>query len=277
MSKYESKTSIFDKGMIEIQPIIYKDIQPVITTDVQPIIQREIRPVVHREIQPVINQNIQPVITTNIQPIITKKIQPVIFKENQTNIDEQIKYLEQSNISQKNSIVRQTVVEPSVQREVRNSEKIVVKPYIQRVVVNSEKIEIVPETETITEKTEIIEYVPYIQYKNGEIVPYKKAEKQEKKENKIHTSTNSTYSSKAMESIIAVNFVSLTYNINFPMACKKTDVFSKIEKKLYQEFPDLKSKKIYFVANSAVIDKSSTFEQNNIKSGNTILINDLLI
>jgi Fe-S-cluster formation regulator IscX/YfhJ len=80
-----------------------------------------------------------------------------------------------------------------------------------------------------------------------------------------------------MESIIAVNFVSLTYNINFPMACKKTDVFSKIEKKLYQEFPDLKSKKIYFVANSAVIDKSSTFEQNNIKSGNTILINDLLI
>ena len=156
-------------------------------------------------------------------------------------------------------------------------EKIVVVPCIQRVVQNSEKTVIVPETETITEEIEIIEYVPYIQYKNGEIVPYKKAEKQEKKENKIHTSTNSTYSSNAMESIIAVNFVSLTYNINFPMACKKTDVFSKIEKKLYQEFPDLKSKKIYFVANSAVIDKSSTFEQNNIKSGNTILINDLLI
>ena len=29
-------------------------------------------------------------------------------------------------------------------------------------------------------ETEIIEYVPYIQCKNGEIVPYKKAEKQEK-------------------------------------------------------------------------------------------------
>ena len=277
MSKYESKTSIFDKGMIEIQPIIYKDIQPVITTNVQPIIAKKIQPVVHREIQPVITTYIQPIITTNIQPIITKKIQPVFFKENQTNIDEQIKYLEQSNISKKNSIVRQTVVEPSVQREVKNNVRRKLVPYIQRVVQNSEKTVIVPETETITEEIEIIEYVPYIQYKNGEIVPYKKAEKQEKKENKIHTSTNSTYSSNAMESIIAVNFVSLTYNINFPMACKKTDVFSKIEKKLYQEFPDLKSKKIYFVANSAVIDKSSTFEQNNIKSGNTILINDLLI
>jgi hypothetical protein len=277
MSKYESKTSIFDKGMIEIQPIIYKDIQPVITKEIQPVVNKKIQPVVHREIQTVINQNIQPVITKEIQPIIHKKIQPVIFKENQTNIDEQIKYLEQSNISKKNSIVRQTVVEPSVQREVKNNVRIKLVPYIQRVVQNTEQTMIVPETETITEETEIIEYVPYIQYKNGEIVPYKKAEKQEKKENKIHTSTNSTYSSNAMESIIAVNFVSLAYNINFPMACKKTDVFSKIEKKLYQEFPDLKSKKIYFVANSAVIDKSSTFEQNNIKSGNTILINDLLI
>ena len=277
MSKYESKTSIFDKGMIEIQPIIYKDIQPVITTNVQPIIAKKIQPVVHREIQPVITTYIQPIITTNIQPIITKKIQFVIFKENQTNIDEQIKYLEQSNISKKNSIVRQTFVEPSVRRETKTIKQPVIQAFVQRVVQNIEKIEIVPKTETITEEIEIIEYVPYIQYKNGEIVPYKKAEKQEKKENKIHTSTNSTYSSNAMKSIIAVNFVSLTYNINFPMACKKTDVFSKIEKKLYQEFPDLKSKKIYFVANSAVIDKSSTFEQNNIKSGNTILINDLLI
>ena len=277
MSKYESKTSIFDKGMREIQPIIYKDIQPVITKEIQPVINEKIQPVVHREIQPVITQNIQPVITTNIQPIITKKIQPVIFKENQTNIDEQIKYLEQSNISKKNSIVRQTVVEPSVRRETKTIKQPVIQAFIQRVVQNSEKTMIVPETETITEEIEIIEYVPYIQYKNGEIVPYKKVEKQEKQENKIHTSTNSTYSSNAMESIIAVNFVSLTYNINFPMACKKTDVFSKIEKKLYQEFPDLKSKKIYFVANSAVIDKSSTFEQNNIRSGNTILINDLLI
>ena len=120
MSKYESKTSIFDKEMIEIQPIIYKDIQPVITTNVQPVINQKIQPVVHREIQPVIQQNIQPVITKEIQPIIHKKIQPVIFKENQTNIDEQIKYLEQSNIQKKNSIVRQTVVEPKVRREVKN-------------------------------------------------------------------------------------------------------------------------------------------------------------
>ena len=78
-----------------------------------------------------------------------------------------------------------------------------------------------------------------------------------------------------MEEIIAVNFISLNYNINYPMACKKTDIFSKIEEKLYREFPELKSKKIYFIANGIVVDRSSTFEKNKIKSGNTILINEI--
>ena len=77
-----------------------------------------------------------------------------------------------------------------------------------------------------------------------------------------------------MEEIIAVNFVSLNKTINYPMACRKTDVFSKIEKKLYQEFPNLKSKKIYFVANGNVVNRSYTFEQNKIENGNTILINE---
>ena len=77
-----------------------------------------------------------------------------------------------------------------------------------------------------------------------------------------------------METVIAVNFISLSHNINYPMACKTTDIFSKIEKKLYHEFPELKSKKIYFIANGNIIDRSLTFEQNKIKSGNNILINE---
>ena len=36
-----------------------------------------------------------------------------------------------------------------------------------------------------------------------------------------------------MESVIAVNFISISHNINYPMACEKTDIFSKIEEKLY--------------------------------------------
>ena len=74
-----------------------------------------------------------------------------------------------------------------------------------------------PRTEQKTMTCKKVEYVPYIQYKNGNILPYEKKEKK---------STNT--SSVIMEEIIAVNFISLNYNINYPMACKKTDIFSNI-------------------------------------------------
>ena len=104
-----------------------------------------------------------------------------------------------------------------------------------------------------------------------------------KEKNSINTSSKDmeksiksiNISSALMETIIAVNFISLNYNISYPMACRKTDIFANIEKKLYHEFPILKSKKIYFIANGNIVDRSSTFEQNQIKNGNTILINEV--
>ena len=253
---------------VQIQPIIHKNIQPVITKEIQLVITKKIQPVIHKQIQPIIHQEIQPVITTKIQPIIQKKIQPVIFNENQTNIEEVIKQLENSNkqndIKKIEIFPKQVEVLPITQREVLNSEKIVIDPHLQKEEVHITQKKVEEKTETINKNIEIIEYVPYIQYKNGKILPY------EKKENKsILTSTN------MMETIIAVNFISLSYNINYPMACKKTDIFSKIEKKLYQEYPILKSKKIYFISNGNVIDKALTFQQNQINSGSTILINEI--
>ena len=262
---------------IQIQPIIHLDIQPVITYQIQPVIAQKIQPVVHKEIQPIIHEVIQPVITKEIQPIIKKKIQPVIFMENQTNIEEKITQLEQSQKQKDSKIIEkhlnQIEINPLTAKKVVCSEKVMVRPYIMRVEQHSSKVE--EKTETIKEITEIeiVEYVPYIQYKNGKILPYKKKETKEKKEKKEQNSIKTSY--QTMETIIAVNFISLNYNINYPMAFKKTDIFSKIEKKLYHEFPILKSKQIFFVANGKTIDRSLTFEQNKIKSGNTILINEI--
>ena len=249
----------------EIQPIIHHEIQPVITREIQPIITNKIQPVVHKEIQPIIHEEIQPVITTEIQPIINKKIQPVIFMENQTNIEEIIEQLEHSH-KQNSTFVNKREVEivPMVERKVQNSEKIVIKPYIMREECHITKKEIAVKNEKINEYIEIVEYVPYIQYKNGNILPYEKKEKK---------TINTSY--QIMETIIAVNFISLNYDIHYPMACRKTDIFSKIEEKLYREFPILKSKQIFFVSNGNVIDRDLTFEQNKIKSGNSILINEM--
>ena len=277
MSKSRSKTPVFHNHKeIQIQPIIYKEIQPVITTETQPIIQREIQPVVHKEIQPVIQQNIQPVITYNIQPIIHKKIQPVIFLENQTNIEEEIQRLEQSQPHIKELQITKKDVQPIIQREIKTIHQPVVQAFIQKEMKKKETTIEDEKTETLEQNLEIVEYVPYIQYKNGDILPYEKKDTNitNFKSNEKYINPNNTDTT-IMETIIAVNFVSLNQNITYPMACRKTDIFAKIEEKLYREFPSLKSKKIYFLANGNKINKSLTIEQNKIKNGNTILINEI--
>ena len=201
--------------------------------------------------------------------------------ENQTNIEEVIQQLEQSYNRFEEHLTK-TVVAPSTRREVQNLERIMFKPYIMREVIHTTQKKIKEKTEREIKTIEIIEFVPYIQYKNGEILPYEKKEKKSKKfipyilnQNESTEIKSNNTRSTTMEKVIAVNFISQSHNINFPMACKKTDIFSKIEEKLYHEFPELKSKKNYFYANGNIIDKSLTFEQNKIKSGNTILINEI--
>ena len=86
--------------------------------------------------------------------------------------------------------------------------------------------------------------------------------------------TNNIRTDRQNIEIFAVNFISFDQTINFPMACKSSDNFTELEKKLYIEYPDLKKKNIYFFANGKLIERSSTLEQNNIKSGNAILIKE---
>ena len=72
--------------------------------------------------------------------------------------------------------------------------------------------------------------------------------------------------------IFAVNFDYIDFH--FCTTCRKTDKFNQIEKKLYEEYPELESNNIYFLANGQIIDRNKTIEENNIKAGNTILIKD---
>ena len=216
-------------------------------------------PVIHKEIQPVIQENIQPVITKEIQPIIERYIQPVIFQETQ-NIEVVIQQLQQLKQSHGDS-GKISLDEPNYKKE--NIIDSYIQPYIQREVQIIPKTKVEPRVERQVQKIKEYIYVPYIQCRDGSILPYVKKD------------TNNNNNSQIMETIIAVNFRSINEDIIYPIACKKTDIFSNIEKKLYKEYPILKKKKIYFIANGKVVNKSYTFEQNNIKSGDTILINEM--
>ena len=76
-----------------------------------------------------------------------------------------------------------------------------------------------------------------------------------------------------MNDIMSVNFISGDQSINYNVPCLKSDKFKKCKEKLLKEFPQMNTKKNYFMANGLLIDENKTMIENKIKSGDNILIN----
>ena len=75
------------------------------------------------------------------------------------------------------------------------------------------------------------------------------------------------------EKIISVMFFIPEQNIHYPMPCNEFDSFSKIENQLFEEFPELKTKNIYYLVSGNTVNETATLKENKIKNGDTILIN----
>ena len=75
------------------------------------------------------------------------------------------------------------------------------------------------------------------------------------------------------EKYIYVIFNTIDWSINCFAPCYTSENFTKVEEKLYNKYPELKNKQIYFTANGITINRSDTLEKNNIKSNTNILIN----
>ena len=76
------------------------------------------------------------------------------------------------------------------------------------------------------------------------------------------------------EKIIAVGFTSSDQTIqNFFRPCKDSDLFVKIEEKLYDEYPQYKDLETYFLVNGKKILRFKSMKENNIKNGQIIMLN----
>ena len=67
-------------------------------------------------------------------------------------------------------------------------------------------------------------------------------------------------------------FISDNLSFDFQVLCHLEDNFSKIEEKLYQNYPELRYRKLLFIANGKLIQRSSTIMENEIKCGDKVLI-----
>ena len=74
------------------------------------------------------------------------------------------------------------------------------------------------------------------------------------------------------ETIISVLFMTQgSQDIsNYSMACKNTDLFVKLEERLYNDFPQFKNYETFFKVNTRPILRFKTLEENRIKNNDII-------
>ena len=60
--------------------------------------------------------------------------------------------------------------------------------------------------------------------------------------------------------------------INYSMPCRTTDLFSSLEERLYQDFPNYKNVNKIFMVNTNRIFSDKTLEENNIKHNDIICL-----
>ena len=74
------------------------------------------------------------------------------------------------------------------------------------------------------------------------------------------------------EKLMSVIFSSLDENILYSIICKNTEQFSKLEEKLYNDYPEYSKFDNYFMIKGNRVDKMKTLEENEIKNGDVIII-----
>ena len=83
---------------------------------------------------------------------------------------------------------------------------------------------------------------------------------------------NNNISFRPGDKIISVLFMTQGNQdiINYSMPCKSTDLFVRLEERLYQDFPKYRNVETFFMVNANRILRFKTLEENKIKSNDII-------
>ena len=91
--------------------------------------------------------------------------------------------------------------------------------------------------------------------------------------NNILSSNKILNNIKSGEKIFSINFVSIDENIiSYSLICKNTDIFSNLESKLYEDYPEYKDKEIYFMKKGNKINRDRSLDENNIKENDILVL-----
>ena len=77
------------------------------------------------------------------------------------------------------------------------------------------------------------------------------------------------------EKLISIIFASSDQTMHYSMICKNTDTISRLEQKLYTEYPKFIDSNNIFICNGNVINRNRSFASYKIKNGDTIIVNKM--
>jgi len=80
------------------------------------------------------------------------------------------------------------------------------------------------------------------------------------------------YKFSSNEKLISIKFISINQDIDFTIVTKNTDEFSKIEKILYDKYPQYKDSENYFLVNRSIINRNRTLEENKIRNNDILTL-----
>ena len=75
------------------------------------------------------------------------------------------------------------------------------------------------------------------------------------------------------EYLINIIFYSKNQKVHYSMICKNTDTINKLEEKLFEKYPFLSENENNFECNGNVLNKNKSFENNKIKNGDILILN----
>ena len=73
--------------------------------------------------------------------------------------------------------------------------------------------------------------------------------------------------------IKTILFKSVDHKVDIGFSCQDSDIFVRIEEKLYNEYPDYKDLNTYFTVNGLAIKRFRSIKENNLKNFDKIILN----
>ena len=74
------------------------------------------------------------------------------------------------------------------------------------------------------------------------------------------------------EKLMSIIISSKDEKIHYSLPCKNNNTINDIEKELYKEFPEYSNTKNIFLYKGKIINKFETFQKNNIKNGDILIL-----